>query len=65
MGAYKTTSSNQIHLAGYADFKWHRSFHDHIIRDEKSYLRISNYIETNPERWDNDKFYNKLPAETI
>ena len=60
MGALKTTSSKLIHLAGYTDFEWQRSFHDHIIKDEKSYLNISNYIETNPERWEKDKFYNTL-----
>lgn len=60
MGAFKTTSSKLIHLAGYEDFQWQRSFHDHIIMDEKSYLNISNYIETNPERWEEDKFYNTL-----
>ena len=60
MGALKTTSSKLIHLAGYPDFQWQRSFHDHIIKDKKSYLNIFNYIETNPERWDEDKFYNIL-----
>ena len=58
MGAYKTTVSKQIHLAGYAEFAWQRSFHDHIIRDEKSYERISNYIIDNPKTWDKDKFFN-------
>ena len=42
MGAYKTTASKYIHLKGYAEFAWQRSFHDHIIRDEKSYKRICN-----------------------
>ena len=60
IGAFKTTSSKLIHLAGYSDFEWQRSFHDHIIKDERSYLNISNYIETNPERWEEDKFYNTL-----
>jgi REP element-mobilizing transposase RayT len=58
MGAYKTTVSKHIHLAGYAEFAWQRSFHDHIIRDEKSYERISNYIIDNPKTWDKDKFFN-------
>ena len=58
MGAYKTTVSKQIHLAGYAEFAWQRSFHDHIIRDEKSYERISNYIIDNPKKWNKDKFFN-------
>ena len=57
MGAYKTTVSKQIHLAGYMEFAWQRSFHDHIIRDEKSYERISNYIIDNPKTWDKDKFF--------
>jgi putative transposase len=60
MGAYKTTGSKQIHLLGFPDFKWQRSFHDHIIRDGQSYDRISNYILNNPKNWDNDKFYNNF-----
>ena len=59
MGAYKTTSSKLIHEAYYEAFSWHRSFHDHIIRDEKSYLNIVNYIENNPNCWNKDKFYKK------
>ena len=57
MGAYKTTTSKQIHLAGLHDFRWHRSFHDHIIRNETSYTNISNYIENNPRKWAEDKFH--------
>ena len=36
---------------------WQKSFYDHIIRDEKDYLRIWEYIETNPEKWAEDKYY--------
>lgn len=57
MGAFKTTASHKIHEEGFEDFAWHRSFHDHIIRDEASYLRISNYIDVNPQKWFEDKFY--------
>jgi putative transposase len=57
MGAYKTTASKKIHLLGLTDFKWQRSFHDHIVRNEESYLRISNYIQNNPSNWKGDKFY--------
>lgn len=59
MGAYKTTSSKLIHEADYEAFAWHRSFHDHIIRDEKSYWNIVNYIKNNPNTWNKDKFYKK------
>lgn len=57
MGAFKTTSSKLIHEAGTIDFAWHRSFYDHIIRDEKAYLNIVNYIENNPNSWNKDKFF--------
>ncbi|MGV8946263.1 MAG: transposase [Lutibacter sp.] len=56
MGAYKTTCSKLIHNAGYEDFAWHRSFYDHIIRDENGFYNIINYIENNPENWLSDIF---------
>ena len=34
-----------------------RSFHDHIIRGEDDYLKIWNYIDTNPLKWKDDCFY--------
>jgi len=36
---------------------WQRSFHDHIIRDEASYLKIWQYIDENPIRWTEDCYY--------
>lgn len=60
MGAYKTTSSKLIHQADYGAFAWHRSFHDHIVRDEKTYQNIVNYIANNPNCWNKDKFYKKI-----
>ena len=36
---------------------WQRNYYEHIIRDEKAYQNISNYIISNPERWNEDKFY--------
>ncbi len=41
----------------YGKTLWQRSFHDHIIRDEKDYLKIWNYIDTNPQKWGEDCFY--------
>ena len=34
-----------------------RSYHDHVIRDEKDYLKIWQYIDNNPARWQEDCFY--------
>ena len=36
---------------------WQRGYHDHVIRAEKDYLMIWQYIDTNPQRWLKDCFY--------
>ena len=38
---------------------WHRNYHDHIIRNQKDYIRIAEYIENNPFTWKDDRYYNK------
>jgi REP element-mobilizing transposase RayT len=38
---------------------WQKSFHDHIIRNEPDYLRIWEYVDTNPQKWEQDCYYNK------
>ncbi|MBL7774695.1 MAG: hypothetical protein JNK89_01765 [Saprospiraceae bacterium] len=38
-------------------FEWQARFHDHIIRDEGAYQRISQYILNNPANWENDRFF--------
>jgi len=51
MGAFKTTSSKFIHQSGLLDFRWQKSYYDHIIRNERELHNIRRYIETNPARW--------------
>jgi REP element-mobilizing transposase RayT len=36
---------------------WQKSFHDHIIRNEKGYLKIWVYIDNNPISWEKDCFF--------
>jgi len=36
---------------------WQRSYHDHIIRNQKDYNRIYEYIQNNPKTWANDCFH--------
>ena len=36
---------------------WQRSYYDHIIRNDSDYLRIWNYIDTNPAKWAEDEYY--------
>jgi putative transposase len=35
-------------------FDWQTRYHDHIIRSEQSYNNITEYIQRNPENWNND-----------
>lgn len=48
-----TINARKIH----ADFAWQSRFHDHIIRNNESFQRISNYIANNPSKWEDDKFH--------
>jgi len=36
-----------------------RSYHDHIVRNEKEYWKIWEYIDNNPLKWKEDCFYTK------
>lgn len=36
---------------------WQRNYYEHIVRDEQSFNRISEYIKNNPKNWQNDKFH--------
>lgn len=55
IGSYKSAVSKHAHRLGY-EFEWQSRFHDHIIRNKNEYFRISNYIENNPKKWEDDKF---------
>ncbi len=46
-------SINQMQNQFY--FQWQKSFHDHIIRNEKSYWQIKKYIRENPLNWLTDR----------
>lgn len=41
---------------------WQSRFHDHIIRNSKSFENIQNYIEQNPLKWKEDTFYSNSPS---
>ena len=38
---------------------WQRSYHEHIIRNEQDYREIWNYIDGNPAKWAEDRYYTK------
>ena len=51
MGAFKSTCSKHIHLAGKPKFTWQRNYYDTIIRSEWMYTNIIKYIAKNPYYW--------------
>ena len=50
-----THHARSVHFA----FAWQTRFHDRIIRNQKEYQRIAEYIVNNPSRWTDDQFYVK------
>ena len=55
VGSYKSAVTKHANRLGLGN-GWQPRFHDHIIRDDGEYQRISDYIVANPENWDRDKF---------
>lgn len=49
-----TRSCRQI---GYRGNIWQRSYYEHIIRNEDDYKNTWIYIDNNPARWSEDKYY--------
>ncbi len=56
VGGYKSAVTKHAHRLGF-DFYWQSRFHDHIIRNEQSYLQIAEYVINNPRNWRDDCFY--------
>nr|WP_281347644.1 transposase [Marinicella rhabdoformis] len=60
IGAYKSLT----HKYGRAFFLekklaklWQPNFYEHVIRNDKAFQAITEYIETNPAQWDKDKYF--------
>ena len=50
---------NQNILPPFEKRIWQRNYYEHIIRSEKSFEKISEYIINNPLKWELDKYYVK------
>ena len=57
IGFFKMNASKKAHAIDTGLKLWQRSFHDHIIRNDEDFLRIWEYIETNPIKWHEDCFF--------
>lgn len=59
LGGLKSAVTKQAHLSDSA-FRWQPNFHDHIIRNQREYDLIANYIDNNVLNWTKDKFNSSL-----
>ena len=57
IGFLKMNCSKQIHQT-YPDLDvWQRGYYEHVIRNEHDYREIWEYIENNPAKWAEDRYY--------
>ena len=57
VGYLKMNSSKRIHENHPEIQIWQRGYYEHVIRGEKEYLEIWEYIDANPARWAEDRYY--------
>ena len=56
MRAFKSFSARRVNedLGTMGHPLWQRNYYEHVIRDEKEWDRIRQYVESNPLRWEQD-----------
>jgi len=53
---FKSSFTRYVHMIdAESPFAWQRSYHDHIIRNQRSLDHIREYIHWNPMNWDRDR----------
>jgi len=59
LGQFKSIVTKRIRNTGQNNFKWHRNYYEHIIRNENDLHGIRKYIKENPLKW---KYEKNLPV---
>ena len=56
---FKSTTTKQINILRdtHGQCIWQRNYYEHIIRGEKDYNRIHEYIQNNPLKWELDSLH--------
>ncbi|MDR2953802.1 MAG: transposase [Prevotella sp.] len=64
IGAFKSITTNQYILGvknydwpSFRNKLWQRNYYEHIIRNDDSYQKITEYIHENPKYWQTDDYY--------
>lgn len=58
VGACKSTITRKARIDYPGIVIWQKSFHDHIIRNERDYLFHGEYIRSNVQKWHKDEYFN-------
>ena len=54
--AFKSAVTRRARMElGHQGPVWQRNYYEHIIRNDREFLRARDYIAGNPERWEEDK----------
>ena len=56
IGYLKMNSSKLIHAHDPELKIWQRSYYEHVIRNERDYEEVWNYIDQNPAKWADDPY---------
>ena len=54
---FKSAVTSHARRNGMAVNIWQRNYYEHIIRNEESYSKISDYIRNNPAQWQEDECF--------
>jgi REP element-mobilizing transposase RayT len=54
---FKSAVTGRARRSDMAIEVWHRNYHEHIIRNEDSFRKISDYIRNNPAQWKEDEYF--------
>ncbi|MDO4862393.1 MAG: hypothetical protein Q3984_06960 [Eubacteriales bacterium] len=57
IGTFKSITTRLSRAYRAEGLVFQRSFHDHVVRGEADYREIWDYIDSNPARWQEDRFY--------
>jgi putative transposase len=65
--AFKSLSTRVCNQQGNKQGRklWQSSFYDEIIRNEEAYLQIWQYIDENPAKWSEEKYYYKKQGNIV
>ena len=57
--AYKSLTTRECKKAEPIDKLFQTSFYEHVIRGQKDYAEIAEYIANNPKQWELDRLYSQ------